>query len=635
MDQFCAIKNPNYQRCSCSDRIYDIVQTQTVMQEAVDRLTEFTENLDVVGMTAAQARAIKTATEGENALTDDKSAAKALLNAIMNSIRGEDANVGGRFSALDTINMRMDFAGGFGGFDDGQEIAMYNGANLYAAIYGRCREAVRPQCNDASLQRAVTAYLMAIENDCNTVQRALDERKKLLATNVRETDAMLDLARIENRQRQNALGRAACLREVESAILSEQVCGPNYRKCLDNGQFIDVTTGRPFEGVVEFFRLAELLRFNEGRDITDQRLTQIAANRGFVTNFENKTRQFAAPVLDRCTEVSSAVWADFLDKAMLDIFYAQKAKVEEIKTGCMDFVSMCYMNTEKSLTNAMKSIVGDTVINAPDFIATADQICRRYVDACDNMFRDTDANGIIAQYIKSRTIEDKRTACGAVVEQCFARFGGNGFANFYNPFSGIFASGHALRWFTFKECRKPVGGGMLECDNTDISECALQLNAIAACHDEDDDDLISDIFGGFIRLRFGGATGNAYYLPNIPSIRNQLQTLTEDEAKQLPEIALGGGASRVHNVIIGALQNQCDLNYGGRFLDRWTAADEGFQRDNVAPGQHALCFTVGGENDCPRGYWNIVDTTSWGACFCSAATSGTRSSGGGIYSRCE
>ena len=140
MDQFCTIKDPNYQRCSCSDRIFGITSAQSVMQDANAQLTTFTESLDAVGMTAAQATAMKQASEGELALTGDKSSSAAILQAIMNSIKGQNTNVGGVYEGLNTISLKMDDTSGFGFIDSGQEIAAYNGKNLYTAIYNKCRE---------------------------------------------------------------------------------------------------------------------------------------------------------------------------------------------------------------------------------------------------------------------------------------------------------------------------------------------------------------------------------------------------------------------------------------------------------------------------------------------------------------
>ena len=270
MDQFCQLKNDDYRRCSCSDRVLELAEIRDVMQDAGNQLTVFNENLDTVGMTAAQATAMKTASEGENALTSDKSASKALLQAIMNSIRGEDSTVGGKFTDLNSINISFNTANAFGTLDAGAAIAAYNGKNLYTAVYPQCRNAVRADCNDASLQRAINAYLMAIEQDCNTVQTAIETTQKQMKSAVRESSAMLDLARVENRRKHNSDDITTCVNNVESAILSEEVCGANYHKCLDNGEFIDISTGAPIAGVEKFYELENLLKFADGVGASEQ-----------------------------------------------------------------------------------------------------------------------------------------------------------------------------------------------------------------------------------------------------------------------------------------------------------------------------------------------------------------------------
>ena len=178
MDQFCQLKNDSYRRCSCNDRVFDFQDIAETYQKANDKLTEFSEDLDVVGMTREQALAMKTASEGEDAMTEDKSASKQLLQAIMNSIKGGDASVGGKYKDLNSITISADMSNAFGMDDSGQIIASYNGAALYKAVYPKCRNAVQEDCNKASLQRAVNAYLMAIEQDCNSVESAWHTNKK-------------------------------------------------------------------------------------------------------------------------------------------------------------------------------------------------------------------------------------------------------------------------------------------------------------------------------------------------------------------------------------------------------------------------------------------------------------------------
>ncbi|MDR2268596.1 MAG: hypothetical protein LBD94_00240, partial [Rickettsiales bacterium] len=305
MDQFCAVKNENYRRCSCSDKIHELEGQQQVLESAAEKVNEFNSGLDAVGMTVEQATAMKKASEGELAMGEDQSSGKRLLSAIMNSISGsgETKVGGGTLEKLNSINFEGD-SSAFGGEISGQQLASYNGKTLYTAIYGQCRNVVRTNCTDDALQRAVTAYLMAIENDCGTVSKMIEENRKKMTSAVRESGAMLELARVENRQNHNSADAAECLNAVEKAIKDEQVCGENYKKCLDNGEFINKDTGKPFSGVANFYELANLLTFDSGTNIADQKLASIPTNKPFVQNFVSRNKKFAEPALDKCTEIA-------------------------------------------------------------------------------------------------------------------------------------------------------------------------------------------------------------------------------------------------------------------------------------------------------------------------------------------
>lgn len=635
MDQFCTLKNEDYRRCSCSDRVYDLTNVKTVMQDANDKLTTFTESLDSVGMTSAQATSMKTASEGESALTSDGSSSKALLQAIMNSIRGEDTNVGGKFSDLNSINISFDTTNAFGTMDAGQAIATYNGKNLYTAVYSQCRNAVKPDCSDASLQRAVTAYLMAIEQDCNTVQTSINENKKTLTAAVREGNAMLDLARVENRKNNNSDDMSTCMNNVESAILSEEVCGANYHKCLDNGEFIDISTGTPIAGVVKFYELENLLTFNDSANVADQKLSKVPNNRTFVKNFENRTKKFAKPALNKCTENADQVWSDYLDKAMLDIYYAQKSKVDEIKQGCFDFVSACYVNGDNALTSAMNELVGDSsVVLQPDKITLNSAVCKEYVESCDNMF---DGN-IVKQYINSRKDTDTLTACRAVAKQCFDKFGGTNYENFYYPSSGLFTIGEAAKWFTL--CNG------VDCSSY-VSECAKELSEIESCSSKD---MITRAFGGFDLIPVTpNNQGDEIYDPN--STIKDYGLLDANNTLAQRSLRPSGVATEIYYQIIDKLSTQC-TNLQGRFVELQFLRKDMYENDNIclATFKNGGCpsgefcdaitrkcnitteqscstngeyyvladlYGVGTNEDiCPRDYRLNVDTKSWGACIC-------------------
>lgn len=640
MDQFCQLKNDDYRRCSCSNRVLELAQIRSVMQEAGDQLTVFNENLDTVGLTAAQATAMRTASEGENALTSDTSASKALLQAIMNSIRGDDATVGGKYSSLNSINLAFDTTNAFGTIDAGAAVAAYNGQNLYSAVYPQCRSAVRADCNDASLQRAINAYLMAIEQDCNTVQTAIETKQKQMKSAIRESSAMLDLARVENRQKHNSDDVTSCINNVESAILSEEVCGANYHKCLDNGEFIDISTGAPIAGVERFYELEKLLTFADGVNAADQKLSKVSTNRTFVKNFENRTKKFAQPALDKCTEQADTVWSEYLDKAMLAIYYAQRDKVSEIKQGCFDFVSSCYMNGDASLTAAMKELTGDSsIVLQPDKVTLSTEMCRDYIESCNYMF---DGN-IVREYVNNRTDTDTLTACRAVAKQCFDSFGGPGYQNFYYPYSGLFKTGRALDWFTLYEYTLDNAGNLQRKSDIPVSECAKQLQKIDSCSDPD---ILERAFGGFNAMlttddRYNNAT--AYFVVTESTGGKKRYGLIDAEpvnGRYMLNHHLArstGVATEIYNQVVDILTTQCS-NLQGRFIELKYIKDDTYniQNDklceatftnssygpqvqgvsNALQNLQSLYGVSDGENMCPRDYALGVDTPSWGACLC-------------------
>ena len=626
MDQFCSLKNDDYRRCSCNDRVFNLATQRKTLEDANVQLTEFTENLEMVGMTAQQVIAMNTASEGEDALTIDKSASKALLQAIMNSIRGEDTNVVGKYSDLNSLKISFDTVNAFGMTDTGQAIAAYNGHALYNAVYPQCRMAVRDTCTDALLQRAITAYLMAVEQDCNIVQSAIDVTRNQLKSAVREGGAMLDLARIENYQKHNSSDLTTCVTEIESAILSEEVCGANYHKCLDNGKYIDVTTGKPIAGVTDFAKLGEMLTFPSGVQTADQKLSKIGANYQFVANFESRVKMFAQPALDKCVDLADVAWSNYLDKALIDIHYAQKAKVQEIKQGCFDFISSCYTRGDKSITDAMQSLSsGNELVVVPERIILNNKMCSDYVETCNAMFSEGDPNkNIITDYITSQTETDLLASCRAVVQQCFDKYGGLNYINFYEPNSGLFKNSRAPDWFTLLK-RSSTN------EYNPESVCLNALLDIEACTDIDSDgkidsDFIEQVFGGFdlfdkepieYGLEDGGVLKHRWLRPT-------------------------GVATEVYNKIISILSTQCS-NLNGRFVEYQDAIKEynlntcSLTKTVINNYEAVFEGNIYGldetENMCPLDYSKDVDVLSWGICSCWA--NGARRSKDGSSVKCE
>ncbi len=617
MDQFCQLKNDSFQRCSCNDRIFDFQEISETYQQANEHLTEFSENLDVVGMTYDQALAMKTASEGEDALTEDKSASKQLLQAIMNSIKGGDTSVGGKYKNLNSVTISADMSNAFGMDDSGQLIASYNGTTLYKAVFPKCRNAVKEDCNNASLQRAINAYLMAIEQDCNSVEAALAAQQKSLKASTHQSSAMLDLARVENRRNHNSDDIATCIANVEEAIKSEEVCGDGYHKCLDNGRFIDVTTGKPLTGVADFYKLGEILTFRDSSDIKDQKLSSIQSNRTFVKYFENKTKKFAKDALDKCTEDADFVWQQYLDMALLDIYYAQQSKVKEIKQSCLDLVAQCYDTQNAAIANAMENLTDDSsLLLKPDAISLTKTMCNDYIQSCNNMF----ADHIIQDYIATKADTDTENACRGIAQQCFSKFGGTNYGNFYSTQKGLFARGEALDWFSLYKYKKENSTYSLLTKNDQkviVSPCAQQIAETPECADK-----IEKIFGGFDKFYNNDESFAGYGYLKDNNFKSRFVKPT-------------GVASEIYYEITENLVNNCS-SLGGKFIKYEQAEQYGYKPDDLCKidsenansvfyidtsfsSKNSLMYWyhfLPKENICPSGYENEVDTQSWGLCSC-------------------
>ncbi|MDR1071536.1 MAG: hypothetical protein LBL21_02770, partial [Rickettsiales bacterium] len=559
MDQFCAVKNEKYRRCSCSDKIFELDEQQKVLESAADQINDFNAGLDAVGKTAAQAGAMKSASEGELAMGEDNSSGKRLLNAIMSSISGsgETKVAGGALEKLNSVSFDNK-SGLFSNDANGQQLAAYNGGTLYTAIYGQCRDVVRENCTDDALQRAVTAYLMAVENDCGTVSKMIADNRKKMTAAAKESGAMLELARVENRQNHNSSDATECLNAVESAIKDEQVCGENYKKCLDNGEFIDKETGKPFSGVKNFYELSSLLSFDSDAALGDQKLTQNPENRQFVANFVQRNKKFAEPALDKCAEIADDVWRDYLDKALLDIHYSQQAKVEEIKRGCMDFVRECYVSNKKSITDFMQNLINpSSMALQPGQIQLTSDLCDDYVQSCNLMF---DSN-IVSNYVSAVDDKDILTTCRNIAKECFISYGGDKYSNFYNPASGLFPTAQAFDWFTL------YGTAPKSKNKNDIvSPCAKKLAEIPECSSSEE--LLEKIFGGFDKLTSEDDSSCFYYgllktgMSTIPTgaCTDILNYLNPSNFRQT------GVATEIYNEVVGALQQRC-RNMNGYFLE--------------------------------------------------------------------
>ena len=84
MDEFCANKDAQLKRCACSTRANEFTATQKSLDNAEDKLLDFSQRLLHVNMDPDDAAVINRASEGEAAYyaTADKTASKKTKNYL-------------------------------------------------------------------------------------------------------------------------------------------------------------------------------------------------------------------------------------------------------------------------------------------------------------------------------------------------------------------------------------------------------------------------------------------------------------------------------------------------------------------------------------------------------------------------
>ena len=427
MDQFCANANDTYRRCICSARYDEFRNTENAIDQALTLLAQFQDNnLNAVGLSAAEVNAMYSATEGENAIKKDTSAAGQMLAEINDLLSGrssssgvENANAAASAGVLSIdFTSDMDDIWGDSGSsifdtDTGVDLAALTGQELYAEAARQCLEVVADSCeNDAVLTMARSAYGIMVTQDCNLYERNINAQKENLEQTVRTAEKYLREARLEEYQSHNSADVNECITNVRNAILTDVACGPNYEKCMDpTGAYINSTTGEPIYSP-RLFQLENLIGLSG--TVGDV----LADNQDF-DDFLDEKRIYAQTALDSCRDIADTVWTEFKRQALIEIAQAQDEKLEEVKMSCVSTVAECY----DTQSGALRDFDTTTAqYSGAISAAAARQMCEDKVIACASLYGDNeectfDANGHI-QAEGANTTTYGGIATGMASERC-------------------------------------------------------------------------------------------------------------------------------------------------------------------------------------------------------------------------
>jgi len=420
MDEFCANKDAELARCACSARATEFEQTKQSLANIEDKLLNFGERLLVVNMDAEDVNAMNNATDGELAYNQgDKSSSKKMLDEIAKKLNTsfDDSNFDNNLNAIN-LSLNMDAA--FDNVDSmlGASTTTKSGPSLYNAALPVCREMAAEVCSPDELSIAESGYQMIIEQDCNTVAKTYQTQTDLARSKVFESGALLDMSRLDIYQQRNSDDILTCKSKMLDMLTDSTVCGADMGKCLDtSGKYIDPTTGTAFL-TDDLYELASLLT----RPSNGASWSSVPDNNKFVT-FLNSKKTFLEPAMEKCQDISSYVWDEFIDDALAQIKLAQTKKLEDVRQSCTTLTTQCLDDAFDSITkfdSRALSIFGVTTDK------TVNAMCADVRNACSALMQHTFDDAAsesewgtgMSDIALSKTYDTILSTCSEVGRQC-------------------------------------------------------------------------------------------------------------------------------------------------------------------------------------------------------------------------
>ena len=368
--------NDTYRRCICSSRLTEIRDRERTLSQAGDQLQDFKDlNLSVIDKTGAEVKAMLSATAGESAIKTDKSQSAQTLANISNVLSNARSKA---LSTQGTLDIAGDINAVWATTDlaSGSNLANLEGEALYNAVHSQCVDLVSKNCPGAAmLNMVVSAYGMYIENDCTTLNTAIDKKYNAANSAVRETQSQMHDARLENYNAHNSASINECIAQVRQDITADTACGADYVHCMDiTGKYLNRDTGAAIY-TPQFFEIENSVSLS-GDVLTNP------TNRLLVAELNNK-KVFAARALNTCTDLADDVWDEFMRQAITEIYQGQRERTRQVRNECLDVVNQCY-ETQSSQLRDFSNQKDQLLIGAR--LELSEEMCKTKLDACANLY---------------------------------------------------------------------------------------------------------------------------------------------------------------------------------------------------------------------------------------------------------
>ena len=375
MDQFCANQNDTYRRCVCSSRLQGIQDQEKLLSQTSTSLQDFHDfNIDAISKTAAEVKAMQSASDGELGIKEDNSNSAATLKnikSVLNTSRQKALSTNGTLDIAGDIKSIWKTTELIRGYD----IATLSGEALYNAVHTQCSNIVSEQCAASDLKMVASAYGMYIENDCEILADSIKNKTINANASIRSSRHEMQDARLENYDAHNALSINDCISKVRQDITADTACGENYIHCLDiTGKYLNITTGEPIYSS-DFYQLEKQLSLSGD-------VLKNSKNSAFVNALNNK-QKFAQVSLDTCRDVAADVWDEFLRQAIVEIYQGQQGRVQDVKKECLQVVNQCYLNKSE----ALKGYADDASnIMTRQTLELSEELCAEKLTTCSNLY---------------------------------------------------------------------------------------------------------------------------------------------------------------------------------------------------------------------------------------------------------
>ncbi len=375
MDQFCANQNDTYRRCVCSSRLQQIQDQERLLSQTSTSLQDFHDfNIDAISKTAAEVKAMQTASAGEQGIKVDTSNSANTLKNIKSVLTNSKQSA---LSTSGTLDIAGDIKSIWKTTDliRGYDISTLSGEALYNAVNSQCSAIVSEQCSSSDIKMIASAYGMYIENDCELLATSVKNKTTNANAAIRTSRHEMQDARLENYDAHNALSINDCIAQVRQDITADTACGQNYVHCLDiTGKYLNITTGEPIYST-DFYQLENQLSLSGD-------VLRNSKNSAFI-NTLNKKQKFAQVSLDACRDVSTNVWDEFLRQALVEIYQGQRDRVQNVKKECLQVVNKCYLNKSE----ALKDFADDaSSISSRQTLELSEELCADKLNTCSNLY---------------------------------------------------------------------------------------------------------------------------------------------------------------------------------------------------------------------------------------------------------